>query len=166
MGVGLVRSLQPWEILLIYCSSVQFSHSVMSHSLRPHESEHARPPCPSPTPGACSDTCPSSRWCHPTNSSSVIPTSCLQSFPASGSFPMSQSFVSGGQSIGVSALASVLPMNTQGWFPLGLIGLISLKSRGIPRVFSSSTARRHQLFGAQPSLWSSSYIHTWLLEKP
>ena len=119
-------------------SSVQFTHSVMSDSLQPQGLQLSRPPCPSPTPGVYSDSCPLSRWCHPTISSSVIPfSSCLQSFPESGSFPMSQFFASGGQSIGVSASASVLPMNTQGWFPLGWTGLTSLVSRGLSRVFSS-----------------------------
>ena len=119
------------------------------------------------TPGACSDSCSLSWWCHPTISSSVIPfSSCLQSFPASGSFPMSQFFTSGGQSIGASDSASVLPMNTQDWFPLGWTGLISLQSTGLSRVFSNTTVQKHQFFGAQLSLWSSSYIHTWLLKNP
>ena len=110
--------------------TVQFSHSVVSDSLRPHGLQHARPPCPSPTPGFCSNSCPSSQWCHPTISSSVVPfSSCLKSFPASGSFPMSWLFASGGQSIGVSASASVLPMNIQDWFPLGRTGLISLRDK-------------------------------------
>ena len=118
-------------------SSVQFSLSVKSYSLQPHGLQHARPPCPSPTPGACSNSCASSQWCHPTVSSSVIPfSSCLQSFPASGSSPRSQFFASGGQSIGVSASASVLPMNTQDWFLLGLTGLISLQSKGLSKVNS------------------------------
>ena len=120
----------------------------MSNSLRPHGLQHTRFPCPSPTPRACSDSCPSSRWCHPTISSSVIPfSSCLQSFPASGSFQMSQFFASGGQSIGVSASALVLPMNIQDWFPLGLTGWISLQSKGLSRVFSN-TVQKHQFFGA------------------
>ena len=117
--------------------SIQFSCSVVSHSLWPRGLQHTRPPCPSPTPGACSNSCPSSRWCHPTISSSVIPcSSCLPSFPASGSFPVSQFFPSGGQRIGVSASASVLPMNIQDLFPLGLTGLISLQSKELSRVFS------------------------------
>ena len=134
--------------------SVQFSHSVMSDSLWPHGLQHARLPCPSPTPRAYSNSCPSSRWCHPTISSSVIPFSFrLQSFPASGSFQMSQFFfTSGGQSIGVSALASVLPMNIQDWFPLGWIGWISLQSKGLSRVFSNTTVQKHQSFGAKLSL--------------
>ena len=130
--------------------SVQFSHSVVSDSLWPRELQHARPPCLSPTPGVHPNPCPLSRWCHPTISSSVIPfSSCLQSFPASGSFPMSQLFTSGGQSIGVSALASVLPMSIQGWLPLGLAGLISLLSKGLSRIFSNTTVQKHQFFGAQ-----------------
>ena len=118
----------------------------MSDSLRPCESQHARPPCPSPTPGVYPNSCPSSRWWHPAISSSVIPfSSCLQSFPASGSFPMSQLFTWGGQSIGVSASVSVLPMNTQDWFPLGWTGWISLQSKGLSRVFSNTTVQKHQL---------------------
>ena len=120
-------------------ASVQFSHSVMSDSLQPHESQHARPPYPSPTSGVYSDSCPSSWWCHPTISSSVVPvSSCLQTFPASGSFQMSQFFTSDSQSIGASASASVLPMNIQDWFPLGLTGLFSLQSKGLSRVFSNT----------------------------
>jgi len=123
--------------------------------------------CPSPTPGACSDSCPSSWWCHPTISSSVVPfTSCLQSLPGSGSFPVSQVFASGGQSIGSAASTSVLPMNIQGWSPLGLTGWISLQPNGLFRVFSSTTVWKHQFFGAQLSSQSNSNIHTWLLEKP
>ena len=130
--------------------SVQFSHSVMSISLRPHELQHARLPCPSPTPGACSNLCPSGQWCHPTISSSVIPfSSCLQSFPASGSFPMSQLFAWGGQRIGVSTSASVLPVNTQDWSPLGWTSWISLQSKGLSRVSSHTTVQKHQFFGAQ-----------------
>ena len=122
--------------------SVQFTHSVLSDSSRPHGPQHARPPCPSPTPGVYSNSSPSSLWCHPTISSSVIPfSSCLQSFPASGSFPMSQLFTSGGQRIGVSASTSVLPMNTQGLSPLGLTGWISLQSNGLSRVFSNITVQ-------------------------
>ena len=148
-------------------SSVQFSHSVMSNSLRLHESQHARPPCPSPTPGVHPNPCPSSRWCHPAISSSVLLfSSCPQSFPASGSFQMSQLFTSGGQSIGVSASPSVLPMNIQDWFPLGWTGWISLQSKGLSRVFSNTTVQKHQFFGAQLSLYSNSHIHTWPLEKP
>ena len=148
-------------------SSVQFSCSVMPDSLRPHGLQHARPPCPSPTPEVYSNSCPLSRWCHQTISSSVVPFSaCPQSFPASGSFQMSQLFTSGGQTIGVSASASVLPMNIQDWFPLGFTGWISLQSKGLSRVFSNTTVQKHQFFGAQISLYSNSHIHTWLLEKP
>ena len=149
-----------------HISSVQFSCSVMSDSLRPHELQHARPPCPSPTPGVHSDSCPSSEWCYPAISSSVIPfSSCPQSFPAWGSFPMSQLFTWGGQSIGVSTLASVLPMNTQGW-SLEWTGWISLQSMTLSRVFSNITVQKHQFFGAQLSSQSNSHIHTWPLEKP
>ena len=147
-------------------SSVQFSHSVMSSSLRPHESQHARPPCPSPTPGVHSNSHPSSWWCHPAISSSVVPfSSCPQSLPASGSFQMSQLFAWGVQSIGVSASASVLPMNTQDW-SLGWTGWISLQPKGPSRVFSNTTVQKHQFFGAQLSSQSNSQIHTWPLEKP
>ena len=133
--------------------SVQFSGSVMSDSLRPHELQHARPPCPSPTPRIHPNPCPLSQWGHPTISSSVIPfSSCPQSFPASGSFQMSQLFASGGQSIGVSASTSVLPMNTQDWSPLRWIGWMSLQSKGLSRVFSNTTVQKHQFFGSQLSL--------------
>ena len=132
--------------------SVQFSRSVMSDSLQPHGLQHARPPCPSPTPRAYSNSCPLSRWCHLTITSSVIPFCCLQSFPASRSFQMSQFFKSGGQSIGVSASSSVLPMNTQGWFHLELTGWISLQSKRPLRVFSNTTVQKHQFFGSQLSL--------------
>ena len=145
--------------------SVQFSCSVLFDALRPHGLQHIRLLCPSPTSGTYSNSCPSHWWYHPTISSSVIPfSSCLQSFPASGSFPRSQFFVSGGQSIGVSA--SVLPMNTQDWFPLGRTGWISLQSKGLSRVFSNTTVQKHQFFGAQPSSQSNSHIHTWPQEKP
>jgi len=144
-----------------------FSRSVMSHSLWPHRLQHAWLPCPSPSPGACSNSCPSSWWWHPTISSSVVPfSSHLQTFPSSGSFLMSQLLVSGSQSIGASASAPVLPMNIQGWFPLRLTGLISLQSKGLSRIFSNTTVRKHQFFGAQSSLWSNSHILTWLLGKP
>ena len=133
--------------------SVQFSRSVVSDSFQPHELQHARPPCPSPTPRVHPNPCPSSRWCHPTISSSVVPFSfCPQSFPASGSFQMSQLFASGGQSIGVLASTSVLPMNTQDWSPSGWTGWISLQSKGLSRVFSNTTVQKHQFFGAQLSL--------------
>ena len=128
----------------------QFSHAVMSNSLRSHGLQHARLPCPSPTPGSCSNSCPSSWQCHPTISSSVVPfSSCLLSFPTSGSFPMSQLFASGSQSIGASASASVPPTNVQDWFPLGLIDLISLQSKGLSSVFSNTTVQKHQFFGSQ-----------------
>ena len=128
-------------------SSVQFSCSVGFSSLRPHGLQHARSPCPSPTPGVNPNSCPLSQWCHPTISSSVIPfSSCPQSFPASGSFPMSQLFASGGQSIQVSASTSVLPVNTQDWSPLGWTGWISLQSKGLSRVFSNTTVQKHQFF--------------------
>ena len=148
-----------------WLSSLLFSYSVVSDSLWPHGLQHTRLPCPSSPPRTCSNSCPSSWWCHPTISSSVIPFSCLQSFPATKCFPMSQFFASGGQSIGVSASASVLPMNIQDWFPLGWTGLISLRFKGLSRVFPNTTVQKHQFFGAQPSLRSNSHIHTWLLEK-
>ena len=151
---------------LYQISSVQFSCSVVSDSLQPHESQHARPPCPSPTPRVHSNSCPLSRWCHPTISSSVVPfSSWHQFFPASGSLPISQFFASGGQSIGASA-SSVPPTNIQDWSPLGWTGWISLQSKGFSRVFSNTTVQKHQFFGALLSLWSNSPIHTWLLEKP
>ena len=145
----------------------QFSHSVVSDSLRPHELQHTRPPWPSPTPGVHSNSCPSSWWCHPAISSSVVPfSSCPQSLPASESFPMSQLVAWGGQSIGFSPLASVLPKNTQDWSPLEWTDWISLQSKGLSRVFSNTTVQKHQFFGAQPSSQSNSHIHTWPLEKP
>ena len=148
-------------------SSVQFSGSVVSHSLQPHESQHARPPYPSPIPRVHSNSRPLSRWCHPAISSSVVPfSSCPQSLPASGSFSMSQLFAWGGQSIGVSASTSVPPMNTQHWSPLGWTGWISLQSKGLSRVFSNTTVQKHQFFSAQLSSQSNSHIHTWPLEKP
>ena len=148
-------------------SSVQFSRSIMSDSLWPHEPQHARPPCTSPTPGVYPNSCPLSWWCHPNISSSVVPlSSCPQSFPALGSFQMSQFFSSGGQSIGVSASTSVLPMNTQDWSPLGWTDWISLQSKGLFRVFSNTTVQKHQFFGTQFSSQPNSHIHTWLLEKP
>ena len=146
---------------------IQFSCSVVSNSLQPHESQHARPPCPSPTPGVHSDSCPTSQWCHPAISSSVVPfSSCPQSLPASGSFPMSQLSASGGQSTGVSALASFLPKNTQGLSPSEWTGWLSLQSRRLSRVFSNTTVQEHQFFGAQLSSQSNSHIHKWPLEKP
>ena len=147
--------------------SVQFSRSVVSDSLRPHELQHARPPCPSPTPRVYPNSCSLSQWCHPAISSSVVPfSSCPKSLPASGSFPVSQLFTWGDQSIGVSASASVLPMNTQDWSPLGWTGWISLQSKGLSRVFSNTTVQKHQFFGAQLSSQSNSHISTWPLEKP
>ena len=147
--------------------SVQLSHSVLSNSLRTNALQHAKHPCPSPTPGVNSNSCTLSWWCHPTISSSVVPfSSHLQSFPASGSFLMTQFFTSGGQSIGVSASASVLSENIQDWSPLRWTGWISLQSKRLSRVFSNTTVQKHQFFGAQLSLWSNSNIHTWLLEKP
>ena len=148
-------------------SSIQFSCSVASDSLQSHEPQHDRPPCPSPTPRVYSNSCPLSWWCHPAISSSVVPfSSCPQSLPTSRSFPVSQLFEWGGQSTGVSASASVLPMNTQGWSPLGWTGWISLQSKGLSRVFSNTTVQKHQFFGTQLSSQSNSHIHTWPLEKP
>ena len=145
--------------------SVQFSCSVVSNSLQPRESQDSRPPCPSPTPGVYSNSCPSSWWCHPAISSSFVPFSSRpQSFPASGSFPMSQLFSWGGQSIAVSALSSVLPVNTQDWSALGWTGWIFLQSKGLSRVFSNTTVQKHQFFGTQLSSQSNSHI--WSLEKP
>ena len=145
----------------------QFSRSVVSNSLQPHWLQHTRHPCPSPTPRACSNSCPLHWWYHQTIPSSVILfSSCFPSFPASGSFLMSQFFASGDQSIGVSASATVLPMNIQDWFPLGLIGWIFLQSKGLSRVFFNTTVQKHQFFSVQYSLWSNSHIYTWLLEKP
>ena len=150
-----------------YLLLVEFSHSVMSNSLWPHGLQHTRIPCPSPFSRACSNSCPLSRWCHPTILSSVIPfSSCLQYFPAWGSFLINQLFTSGDQSIGASVSASVLPMNIQDWYPLGLTGWISLQSKRLSRVFSNNTVQKHQFFSTQPSLWYNSHIHTWLLEKP
>ena len=154
----LVRCVASQDFVLGWCcfpllSSIQFSCSVVSNSLWPHGLQHARLPCPSPIPGACSNSCPLSWWCHPTISSSLIPfSSCLQSFLASGSFPRSQFFASGGQRSGVSASASVLPMNIQDWFPLGWTGWISLQSKGLSRVLSNTTVQNHQFFGTQISL--------------
>ena len=159
--------IKPQDITRQLFSSVLFGHSVVSNSLQPHEPQHARPPSLSPTPGVHSNPCPLSWWCHPTNSSSVVCfSSCPQSLPASGSSPMSQLFPSGGQSIGVSASASVLAMNTQDWSPLGWTGWISLQSKGLSRVLSNITVQKHQFFGAQLSSQSNSHIHTWPLEKP
>ena len=154
-------------ILLLRFNSVQLSHSVVSDSLWPHELQHARPPCPSPSPGDHSNSRPMSRWCHPAISSSVIHfSSCPQSLPASESFPVSQLFAWDGQSIGVSALASFLPKNTQEWSPSEWTRQISLQFNGLSRVFSNTTVQTHQFFRAQLSSQSNSVIHTWLLEKP
>ena len=150
-----------------YTCSVQFSCSVVSDSLRPHGLQNTRPPCPLSTPIVYPNSCPLSQWCHPTISSSVVPfSSCLQSFPASGSFKMSQIFTSGGQNIGVSAATSVLPVNTQDRSPLGWTGWISLQPKGLSRVFSNTTVQKHQFFSIQPSSQSNSHIHTWPKEKP
>ena len=142
-------------IVIVYFSSVQFSCSVVSNSLQPHEPQHARPPCLSPTPGVYPNSCPMSLWCHLTTSSSNVPfSSCLQSFSTSGSFQMSQLFASGGQNTGVSASTSVLPMNTQDWFPLGWTDWISLQSKGLSRIFSNTTVQEHQFFCALGLLYS------------
>ena len=161
----IMRLFSSSSLSIIQFCSVQLSRSVVSDSLRPHESKHSRPPCLSQTPGVYSDPCPSSQWCHPAISSSVVPfSSCPQSLPASGSFPLSQLFTWGGQSIGVSA--SVLPMNTQDWSPSGWIGGISLQFKGLSRVFSNTIVEKYQVFGAQLSSQSNSHIHTWPLGKP
>ena len=160
-GLGYITH---WVVLLLY-----FSCQVMSDSLQPHGLQHDRPPCSSLSPRVCPSSRPLNWWCHPTISSSIaLISSCPQSFPASRSFPMSQFFASGGQSIGdsTSASASVLPMSIQGWFPLGLTGLISLLSKGLSRVFSSTTVQKHQFLSVQLSLWSNSRIHAWLLDRP
>ena len=161
--------LPHWFLSFSHCVwyRVQFSHSAVFNSLQPHGLQHARPPCPSPTPGAYSNSRPFSQWCHPTISSCIVPfSSHLQSFPASGSFQMSRFFASGGRSIGVSASTSVLPVNIQDWYPLGLTSWISLQSKGLSRVISNTTVQKHQFFSAQLSLQSNSHIHTWPLEKP
>ena len=155
------------QILGFSVSSVQFSRSVMSDFLWPHEPQNARAPCPSPTPGVHPNSCASSWWCLAAISSSVVTFSfCLHSLPASRSFAMSQLFTWGGQSIGVSASASVLPMNTQDWSPLGWTDWISLQSKGFSSIFSNTTVQKHQFFGAQLSSQSNSHIHTWPQEKP
>ena len=166
--IGLKLNIQKTEIIASGpISSVQFSHSVVSNSLWPHELQHTRPPCPSPTPRIYPNSYPLSRWCHPITSSSVVPfSSHLQYFPVSGSFQISQTFTSGGQSIRVSASTSVLPMNTQDWSPLGWTGCISWQSKGLSRVFSNTTVQNHQFFNTQLSPQSNSHIHTWLLEIP
>ena len=152
----------PYNVLISGLYTVQFSRSVVSDSSQPHVPHHIGPPCPSPTPGAYPNPCPSSQWCHPAISPSVVPfSSCPQSLPALGSFPMSQLFAWGGQRIGVSASASVPPMNTQDWSPWGWTGWTSLQAKGLARVFSNSTVQKHQF-----SALSFNHIHTWLLEKP
>ena len=157
-----MKNLLTVKAILLYQVS-----SVMSNSLRPHKSQHARPPCPSPTPRVHSNSRPSSQWCHQAISFSVVPfSSCPQSLPASECFPMSQLFTWGGQSTGVSSLASFLPKNTQGWSPLEWTGWISLQSKGLSRVFSNTTVQKHQFFGTQPSSQSNSHIHSWPQEKP
>ena len=154
-------------VSISFLNSVQFSHSVVSGSLRPHELQYAGPPCPPSTPRVHPNSHPSSRWCHPAISSSVIPfSSCPESLPASESFPMSQLFTWGGQSTGVSALASFVPKNTQDWSPSEWTGWISLQSKGLSRVFSNTTVQKHQFFGAHSSSQSNSHIHTWPQEKP
>ena len=152
------------------CNTTEFKElqfSSVALSLWPHGLQHARPPCPSPIPRVYPNSCPLSQWCHPTISSSVIPfSSCPQSLPPSGFFPMSQLFASGSQSIGVSDSSSVLPLNIQDWFPLGWTDWFSLQSKGLSRVFSNTTVQKYQFFGAQLSSQSNSHIHTWPLEKP
>ena len=170
------RSIGTWRLFayFIFFNSLyfiiqfsQFSCSVVSNSLRPHESQRARPPCPSPTPRVHSDSRPSSQWCHSAISSSVVLfSSCPQSLPTSESFPMSQLFAWGGQSTGVSALASFLLKKSQGWSPSEWTDWISLQSKGLSRVFSNTTVQKHQFFGTQPSSQSNSHIHTWPQEKP
>ena len=166
----------PYFSIIVYCKilnlvpcAIQLSSVTQSYPTLCDPMDYSMPGflCLSPTNRACSDSRPSSRWCHPTILSSVIPfSSCLPSFPASGSFPVSQFFTSGDQSIGASASTSVLPMNIQDWFPLILTSWISLQSKGLTRVFSNTTFQKHQFFGAQLSLWSNSHIHTWLLKRP
>ena len=155
-----------WYVDHSSASWLLFSHWVMSNASWPRGLQHVRPPCPSPSPGVCPSSCPLHRWCHPAISSSDALFSCLQSFPASGSFPVTWLFTSAGQNIGASDSASVLPMSIQGWFPLGLTGLISLQSKAVSRVFSSITVQRHQFFAALPSLWSNSHNHTRSLRRP
>ena len=167
----LASLLQPFPLYSIlhspFKTSDQIRCSVVSDSLQPHEWQHTRPPCPSPTPGVHWDSCPSSQWCHSAISSSVIPfSSCPQSLPASESFPMSQLFTWCGQSTGVSALASVLPKKSQGWSPSEWTGWISFQSKRLSRVFSNTTLQKHQFFGAQLSSQSNSHLHTWPQEKP
>ena len=163
-------SLGNYEFVFYICDSVSalllFPVAKSCLTLWSHRQHHVKLPCPSLSPRVCSNSWPLSQWCYPTISSSVTHFSCSQSIPALGSFPMSWRFASGGQSIGASASASVLPMSIQGWFPLGLTGLLSLLSKGLSRVFSNTTVQKHPFFGALPSLWSNSHIHAWLLERP
>ena len=160
---GLFLLITIWQIF----SSVQFSRSVKSDSLQPHECQHARPHCPSPTPGVHSNSCPSCQWCHSVSPPSVVHfSSCPQSLPASESVPMTQLFTWGGQSTGASVLASFLPKKSQGWSASEWTGWISLQSKGLSRVFSNTTVQKHQFVSAQPSSQSSSHIHTWPLGKP
>ena len=175
MGLTIVDSTQKWDVVFVFLclayftnimSSVQFSHSVLSDSLLPHGLQHARLPCPSPTPTAYSNSCPLHWWCHPTISSSVVPFSCLQSFPASGSFPMSLLFASGGQSIGVSASKSVLPMNVQDWLPFRIDWFDLLAVQGTLKSLLQHHGSKHLFFSTQLSLWSNSHNQTRLLEKP
>ena len=167
INLSLLYLLMSQMRLALRLASDQISHSVMSDSLWPHESQHSRPLCPSPTPGVHSDSRSSSRWCHPAISSSVVPfSSCPQSLPASESFPISQLFAWGGQSTGVSASASLLPKKSQGWSPSEWTGWISLQSKRLSRVFSNTTVQKHLFFGTQLSSQSKSHIHTWPLEKP
>ena len=159
--------MSPHSTFMQSLVSVQFSLSVVSDFLRPHEPQHARPPCPSPTPGVHSNSCPLSPWCHPVISSSIVPfSSCPQSLPASESFPMSQLFAWGGQHTGASALASFLPKKSQGWSPSEWTGWISLHSEGLSRVFSNTTVQKHQFFSTQFSSQSNFHIHTCPQEKP
>ena len=153
-------------LIFLFYFLLLLSRSIMSDFLWPRGLQHAKLPCPSLSPRVCSNACPLSWWCHPTISSSVTLFSCPQSFPASRSFSMNWLLASGGQTIGASASASVLPVNIQTWFPLGLTGLISLLSKGLSRIFFRTAVQKHEFFGAQPSFWSNSLICTWLLEKP
>ena len=156
-----------YNLIVLVLHSVQSSFSVVSDSLWSHGLQHVSLQCPSLTLGAWSNSCPLSQWCHPTISSSIVPiSSCLQSLPESGSFLMSQLFALGGQSIGASASGSVLLMNIQDWFPLGLTGLIAPQSKRLTRVFPNTTVYKHQFFSAQLSLWSNTHTHTWPQEKP
>ena len=159
-SVTLVEAAHTRPLIVV----VLFSCQVVSDSLWPQGLQHTRLTCPSPFPGVCPRPCPLNRWCHQTISSSVAPFSCPQSFPASGSFPVSWLLTSGDQSIGASA--SVLPMNIQGWLPLGLTGLIFLQSKGLSNVFYNTTIEKHQFVGSQTSLWSNSHICAWLQKKP